>query len=136
MSVRSFIDGEFKIFDSESEQWVVEPIINVPVMDLLEGWSILITELSFKEIELYECKEAYQVLSDKTIEEARRDNVDFKKLYGGDNQFTRKQYVKEVLHDENQHIKDLEFSIDYLTRKISFMKQLIHTKTIMMEIKE
>lgn len=105
------------------------------VADDLTEWSMLITELSRKEIKLYECKENYQFLSDKVLAEAKENNIDLKKIYGGNNATTRKQYVKETLVNETKEIKDLEFSIDYITRRISFLKQLVHTKIVLMEVK-
>lgn len=115
-----FDDGEFMEYNEEISNFVIVPVTSVPVMDLLEAWSYLITELSSKEIELYKCKESYQALSDTIIE-----STDFKELYGKNNVEVRKN-----------HVKNLSFSIDYLIRKISFLKQLIHTKTVMVEIKE
>ena len=126
-----FDDGEFMEYNEEISNFVIVPMTNVPVMELLEAWSYLITELSSKEIELYKCRESYQALSDKIIE-----STDFKELYGKNNAEVRKHHVKNELAEEHEHIKNLTFSIDYLIRKISFLKQLIHTKTVMMEIKE
>ncbi|WP_458456190.1 hypothetical protein [Methanobrevibacter sp.] len=126
-----FDNGEFKTYDEVSHEYVVVPVTTVPVTELLETWSRLITELSLKEIEHYKCRESYQALSDKIIE-----STDFKELYGKNNAEIRKNHVKNELAKEHEHIKNLSFSIDYLIRKISFLKQLIHTKTVMMEIKE
>lgn len=44
--------------------------------------------------------------------------------------------MKDELKDEDKDIKDLEFSIDYLKRRISYLKSLIRTKTVIREIKE
>ena len=126
-----FDDGEFMEYNEEISNFVIVPMTNVPVMELLEAWSYLITELSSKEIELYKCRESYQALSDTIIE-----STDFKELYGKNNAEIRKNHVKNELAKEHEHIKNLTFSIDYITRKISFLKQLIHTKTVIMEIKE
>ena len=56
-------------------------------------------------------------------------------MYGKNNESIRKQHVKEELADEYSELKELEFSIDNLKRRISFLKSLIHTKTVLMEIK-
>ena len=98
--------------------------------DLLE-WSKLVTELSNKEIALYKWKECYQIKSEEIIA-----NTDFKALYGKNNEKVRKVHVKNELGDWYTIIKDLEFSIDYLVRRISYLKELIRTKRVLMEIKE
>lgn len=115
--------------------------IDDPVMDNLCEWSQLVTELSEKEIKLYQSKEAYIALSDTLLEQAKKDKEEdkgdiIKDLYGYNNDKTRSRYVKDELKDEDKDIKDLEFSIDYLKRRISYLKSLIRTKTVLMEIKE
>ena len=37
---------------------------------------------------------------------------------------------------EYDNRRNLELSIDYLKRRISFIKQLVHTKTVLIEVKE
>lgn len=90
----------------------------------------LIDELSEKEIEYYNLKEKYNELSEKIIE-----STDFKELYGKNNERVRKNHVKNELSDMVKEIKSLEFSIDYCKRRIMFLKQLIHTKTVLLQIK-
>lgn len=115
--------------------------INDPVMDNLTEWSGLVTELSSKEIELYNKKEDYNVSSEKLLEDAAKEKAEtdydvIKEKYGGNNDKTRKKYVKDALADEAMELKQLEWSIDYIKRRISFLKQLIHTKTVLSGIKE
>ena len=98
--------------------------------DLME-WKNLVEELSRKEVLLYKKKEAYQVMSDKIIGE-----TDFKALFGKNNADVRKQYVKEQLRTEHETIKALEFSIDWIGRRISFLRELVKTKRVLMEVKE
>ena len=98
--------------------------------DLME-WKNLVEELSNKEVLLYKKKEVYQVMSDKIISE-----TDFKALFGKNNADVRKQYVKEQLRTEHETIKDLEFSIDWINRRISFLRELIRVKRTIMESKE
>ena len=100
------------------------------VLDNLIEWSNLITELSYKEIQLYKLKETYQGLSEAIIAE-----TDFKALYGKNNESIRKQHVREELTDEHAEIKDLEFSIDYLKRRISYLKSLVNAKTSIAGVK-
>ena len=73
----------------------------------------------------------YQVMSDKIIAE-----TNFKELYGKNNESVRKNHVKHELSDIVSELKTLEFSIDYIKRRISFLKQLIHIKTVLLEVKE
>ena len=119
----------------ESKNEPVEIEIPTPmttsVEDDLTEWSRLITELSENEIELFELKEKYELASEKII-----DETDFKAIYGKNNAEVRKQHVKSILYADYLVIKDLEFSIDYLKRRISYLKQLIHTKTVLREVKE
>ena len=103
---------------------------NVDVMVLLNEWEDLVDELSEKEIALYQWKECYQIKADEII-----SNTDFKALYGANNQKVRDNHVKEELRDWYDNIKDLEFSIDYIARRISFLKELIRTKRVLMEVK-
>lgn len=98
--------------------------------DLLE-WSKLVTELSNKEFALYKWKECYQIKSEEIIA-----NTDFKALYGKNNEKVRKEHVKSELSDWYDTIKDLEFSIDWIIRRISYLKELIRTKRTLMEVKE
>jgi len=98
--------------------------------DLME-WSRLMTELSNKEIRLFDCKEAYQALSEKIIAE-----TDFKELYGKNNADVRKSHVKKMLVDEYSEIKYLEFSIDWIGRRISFLRELVKTKRVLLEVKQ
>ena len=101
------------------------------ITDYLTEWENLIEELSVKEVLLYKKKEAYQVMSDKIIAE-----TNFKELYGKNNESVRKNHVKHELSDIVSELKTLEFSINYIKRRISFLKQLIHTKTVLLEVKK
>lgn len=117
------------------------PELGSPAMDNLSEWSSLITELSNKEIRLYELKDEYRIKSEELLQDAKKLKEETKQdiikdRYGGNNDKTRKQYVKDSLIDESKVIDDLEFSIEYIKRRISFLKQLIHTKTVMLEVKQ
>ena len=102
-----------------------------PIEDDLEEWSKLVTELSKKEIALYKWKECYNVKSEEIIQ-----NTDFKELYGKNNEKVRKEHVKQELSEWYETINDLEFSIDYISRRIIYLKELIRTKRTIMEVKE
>jgi len=102
-----------------------------PVMEDLNEWSHLITELSAKEKDLFRKKEEYTKRSEEIIA-----ITDFKEVYGKNNEKVRQQHVKDELHDEYMTIRELEFRIDYIMRRVSFLKHLIHTKNIMAEVKD
>ena len=107
--------------------------INAPVMDNLAEWSLLVTELSTKEIKLEKVKKDYDK---KEFQIKYVDDINFKELYGRANDDTRKYHVEVTLQDLISEKESLELSINYLKRRISFLKQLIHTKTVLTEIKE
>lgn len=98
--------------------------------DLVE-WNELINELSSKERALWEWKELYQSHSDKIIAE-----TDFKALYGKNNDKVRKEHVKKELQTWYDTIKDLEFSVDWIGRRISFLRELIRVKRTILEIRK
>ena len=99
--------------------------------ELLEEWEDLIEELTEKEIDYYYTKRSYQALSDKIISE-----TDFKSLYGANNQKVRDNHVRNELSDLYNTIKTLEFSIDWIQRRISFIRELTHVKRTIMENKK
>ena len=115
---------------------------NIDVMDLVEReersnlelllgeWETLINELSEKEVALYEWKEIYQI---KSLE--IENTVDFKSIYGANNQKIRDAHIKRELQTWADNIKELEFSINYIARRISFLRELIKCKRALMECK-
>ena len=98
------------------------------LLDNLNEWDNLIEELSVKEVLLYGKKEDYHRESDRIIAE-----TDFKELYGKNNAEVRKTHVKNKLMTEHETIKALEFSIDWIGRRISFLRELIRVKRTIME---
>lgn len=120
------IDGEV----IDERDWRIVMITDVPVDMLLKEWHFLVHELSDKEVELYKLKEEHNHKEFKIL-----TTFDFKKEFGKDNEKIRKGYIRTKYDDLLKDIEDLELSIDYLKRRISFLKQLIHTKTIIMEVK-
>ena len=97
----------------------------------LTEWSELITELCLKEVDYIKIKDSIFRKEQWIIE-----NTDFKKVYGKNNADVRKQHFNKFLKDEYAIRNHLEVSIDYLKRRISFLKQLVHTKTVLREVKE
>lgn len=129
------------VFDVTYEPVDEDTSIEDFVIDNCIEWSNIISELSKKEIELYHKKEAYEKSSEKLLEDAAKEKAEtgndiIKNKYGGNNDKTRKKYVKEMLSKADNEIKTLEFSIDYCKRRISFLKQLVSAKTAILEVKE
>ena len=118
-----------RIMEADSSGEIVVPYGD-DITDYLTEWENLISELSNKEVLLYRKKEAYQVRSDEIIAE-----TNFKELYGANNQKVRDNHVKTVLSKDYETIKALEFSIDWINRRISFLRELVRTKRVLMEVK-
>ena len=128
-----FLNNEcyININDTSIEEFVIDNCIE---------WKNLITELSYKDIELYKLKKDYQIKSDNVLEDARKHLDEtgediIKAAYGGNNDKTRKQFVKDTMVADAKKLKDLEFSIDYLKRRISYLKSLVNAKTSIAGVK-
>ena len=127
-----FLNAECNMKDTSVEDFVMDNCIE---------WSNLINELSRKEIKLHKCKEAYQIKSDKLLADAKKHLDEtgediIKSAYGGNNDKTRKQFVKDSLVKEDKEIKDLDFSIKYISRRLSYLKKLVAAKTALIEVKQ
>lgn len=100
------------------------------IEELLFEWENLINELSLKEEELYILKNKINGKSELILKE-----TDFQTLYGANNQKIRDNHIKELLKTDYQTRHDLEMSIDYIHRRISFLRELIRYKQIILEEK-
>ena len=98
--------------------------------DYLREWEELVNELSEKEVALFKWKEVYEIRA-MEIE----NNTDFKELYGKNNEKVRREHIKNELADWHYIIKDLEFSIAWITRRISFLRELVKCKRTLIEAK-
>ena len=98
--------------------------------EYLREWEELVNELSEKEIALFKWKEVYEIRA-MEIE----NNTDFKELYGKNNEKVRREHIKNELADWHYIIKDLEFSIAWITRRISFLRELVKCKRTLIEAK-
>ena len=98
--------------------------------DYLRQWDELIEELSEKEIALFQWKQVYEIKANEIIE-----HTDFKELYGANNQKVRDNHVRNELADWYDTIKELEFSIAYIERRISFLRELVKCKRTLLEVK-
>ena len=96
----------------------------------LEEWDNLINELSEKELALIEWKHVYEVKAQEI-----EDTTDFKALYGRNNADIRKLHIKNELKDWSNTIQDLEISINWITRRISFLRELVKCKRVLLEVK-
>lgn len=119
----------------------IDAAVDAFVIDNCIEWDNLIRELSQKERALYYKKENYEVLSEEILKEAAKKLAEtgediIKTKYGGNNDKTRKKYVKDSLAFEKSEIKKLEFSIDYLKRRISYLKGLVTVKTALIDVKK
>ena len=135
--------GDFIITGVKGEQYPCKPdvffatydiedtSITDNVIDNLSEWSSLVTELSSKEIDLYYLKEDIFKKEQDIIKK-----TDFNTLYGANNKDVRKKHLDGIMAEDYKNKKDLQFSIDYLERRISYLKSLIYTKNISREIKE
>ena len=112
------------------EEQEVRYSTDLTIGELLKEWEDLIEELTEKEIDYYYNKRTYNALADKIIAE-----TDFKSLYGANNQKVRDNHVRNELNDLYNDIKTLEFSIDWINRRISLVRELVQVKRVMMEVK-
>ena len=101
---------------------------NIEVLELLTEWEDLVDELTEKEIALFKWKEIYNI---KSLE--IENNTDFKSLYGKNNEKIRKEHIKNELSEWHYNIKDLEFSIDWISRRISLLRETVKVKRVLLE---
>ncbi|MGN0177218.1 MAG: hypothetical protein ACI389_05255 [Methanobrevibacter sp.] len=97
--------------------------------DIMDEWNKSIEELSQKEKKLLHVKDEY---SQKEFNIKYVDDIDFKELYGRANDDTRAHHVRITLKELINEKNELELRVDYLTRRISFLKAVIYHR---MEIK-
>ena len=100
------------------------------IPEILCEWEELTNELTQKEIALFKWKEIYEIKANEIIE-----HTDFKELYGANNQKVRDNHVRNELQDWYDTIKELEFSINYITRRISFLRELVKCKRVLIQAK-
>lgn len=113
----------------------LEKDITVDLTEDFKEWNKIITRLNKNGRRLIEIKETYQLESVRILEEAREIKVDFKALYGGNNEKTRKQYVDEQLSDLLDEKKELELRNADDNRKISYLTRLIDMKIELIKFK-
>ena len=123
---RGFWYHSYPVMDDDGKERIVDevvPITSVPVVCLLQEYEDMVLELSQKEVELYNLKEAYLLAEQKIIAE-----TDFKAIYNKNNADIRKQHVKNELSDMYEQQKGLEFSIAFIGRYIGLLREVVRTK--------
>lgn len=95
--------------------------------DFIE-WDNLNYWLSKTTRRLTEIEEIYQEEFKIELAQAIEEKVDFKKIYGGNTEKTRKQYVDEQLADLINEKKELKALQSDDLRRIEFLKKLISMK--------
>lgn len=88
--------------------------------DYFKEWEKYIRELSEKEIDLINLKETYAEQEQEIL-----SNTDFKELYGANNDKVRKNHIKKELKSLEDAKNDLIVSIEYLKRRIDFVKNIM-----------
>ena len=98
--------------------------INFEEAETIEEWFTLwnryIYELTEKEQELMNIKETYNQMEQEII-----NTTDFKEIYGKNNETVRKNHVRNELKDLVDTRHDLELRINFLKRRISYIKSLM-----------
>ena len=108
---------------NESLEWQVVPITSVPLECLLVEYEDLVVELSDKQMELYQLKEAYLIAERQIVE-----TTDFKSIYGANNQKVRDNHVKAELSDMVEQRASLQFGIDFIQSYIPLLRECIRAK--------
>ena len=93
--------------------------------EIVKQYEHYIIELSSKEVELIQVKEEY---NEKEFQIKYVDDINFKELYGRANDDTRNYHVTITLKELLDKKQDLEISIDYLKRRISFLKTVLYLR--------
>ena len=123
-----------KLNETEKKEVPQHRIITIPYNDFLNlhedfvEWDERISWLDATSRRLTEISNEYNEKSPKILQEAIENGFDFKAVYGGNTEKTRRQYVDDSLHDllsEKAELKHLQ--ADDL-RRIEFLKKLISMK--------
>lgn len=104
-----------------------------------QNWYELIERINKNSRRLVEIDEEYKEKSEKILAEARKikeeTDVDvIKDKFGGNNDKTRKAYVKEELSDLIEEKRNLTINKEEDNRKIPYLKRLIDMKIELMKI--
>ena len=108
-----------------------EPFEKEPhtIDDYFKEWAKAIEELEKKSKTLLNLKETYAQMEQKII-----DETDFKELYGANNQKVRDNHVKNELKDLVDERNDLEIRVDYLKRRIDYIRNIMAMQRALIEV--
>ncbi|MBQ2654046.1 MAG: hypothetical protein IJF83_10860 [Methanobrevibacter sp.] len=95
------------------------------IEDYFNKWDNLITWIDKSSRRITEIDEQYKELSKTVLQEAIEKDVDFKAIYGGNTEKTRKQYVDEQLAPLLDEKKELEFLKANDLKRIEFIKKFM-----------
>ena len=98
------------------------------IEDYFNEWGRNIEEITEKEKALLDLKETYTQMEQKIV-----DETDFKELYGRNNADVRKAHIKNELKDLVDRKNDLQLRIDYLKRRVEFIKELMRMQGILID---
>lgn len=94
-----------------------------PVEEISVEWENNINELSEKERNLDVMKEEYENLSEEIIA-----GTNFKALYGANNKDVCRNHVRRELSEMYDIMQKVEYDVEYLKRRISFLKAMVYLK--------
>jgi hypothetical protein len=103
-----------------------EELLKEKPLDLhkdFEEWDSLITNLKTNESELISLKQIRDKEEMKILNE-----VDFKEIYGKNNETIRKNHIKNELSDIFSKITSLELVISDEKRRVAFLQSMINMK--------
>lgn len=136
VSVREYDEDAVVTVGLDGRSDIDRPIVS----DLME-WDKLNTSLKNSNRRLAEIKEEYSTTSEQLLKDARQvleetgEDI-IKARYGGNNDKTRKKYVQDSLMNLTNEKKELEFCVSEYNRRISYLKELIRTKRLLMEVEK
>lgn len=104
--------------------------VSVDLVKYFSDWDNLITNQNTISKRLIKIEDEYKEKSEKLLSKARKikdeTEVDIiKDKYGGNNDKTRKQYIKESLIDLSNEKQELTLQKEDNARRISYLKKLI-----------
>ena len=116
------IDKIIKRFDKETNPYVL-------IDELFSDYDELITRINKNARDLVVKEAEYQTKSEELLNEARKlkaeGNDIISEKYGGNNDKTRKQYVKDSLMELGDEIQEIKFQQKEDGLKLSYQKRLI-----------
>lgn len=115
--------------------------ISRPISEDFVEYKKLITDLNKSNRRINTIADKYILESDKILAEARKLKDEqgqdiIKEKYGGNNVKTRKKYVEEELFGLTEERKELEVRVSEITRSIYYLRELIKTKRVLMEVED